>query len=75
MLAAHVAPMGANICTAMAIRTIGRNFRNRRRINEPTFFRHDQLIMHRVSSRDQVPGDEALRTIAGFRTPNFREQQ
>jgi hypothetical protein len=36
MLAAHVAPMGANICTTRAIRTIGRNFHNRRRINEPT---------------------------------------
>lgn len=45
MLAAHVAPMGANICTTQAIRTIGRKFRNRRRINEPAFFRHDQLIM------------------------------
>jgi hypothetical protein len=29
-------------------------------------FRHGQLIMQRVSSRDQVPGDMALRTIAGF---------
>jgi hypothetical protein len=37
MLAAQHAPIGAKICTARAIRTIGRNFRNRRRISEPTF--------------------------------------
>jgi hypothetical protein len=37
MLAAQQAAIGARICTITAIRTIGRNFRNRRRINEPTF--------------------------------------
>jgi hypothetical protein len=33
MLAAQQAPIGAKICTIRAIKTIGRNFRNRRRIN------------------------------------------
>jgi hypothetical protein len=37
MLAAQQAPIGAKICTIRAIKTIGRNFRNRRRINQPTF--------------------------------------
>ncbi len=37
MLAAQHAPIGAKICTAMAIRTIGKNFRSRRRISESTF--------------------------------------
>jgi hypothetical protein len=32
--AAQQAAIGARICTAKAIRTIGRNFRNRRRINQ-----------------------------------------
>ena len=32
MLAAQQAPIGARICTASAIRTMGRNFHNRRRI-------------------------------------------
>ena len=36
MLAAQQAAIGAKICTVKAIRTIGRNFRNRRRIDEPT---------------------------------------
>ena len=36
MLVAQHAPIGAKICTARAIRTIGRNFRNRR-IANPTF--------------------------------------
>ncbi len=33
---AGVPAIGARICTITAIRTIGRNFRNRRRINEPS---------------------------------------
>jgi hypothetical protein len=33
MLAAQHAAMGAKICTIKAIMTIGRNFRNRRRID------------------------------------------
>src|SRR5471030_1204407 len=37
MLAAQHAPIGAKICTARAIRTIGRNFLSRRRIANPTF--------------------------------------
>jgi hypothetical protein len=37
MAAAQHAAIGARICTARAIRTIGRNFRNRRRMNESTF--------------------------------------
>jgi hypothetical protein len=32
MLAAQQAPIGARICTARAIKTMGRNFHNRRRI-------------------------------------------
>jgi len=39
MLAAQHAPTGAKICTVRAIRTIGKKFRNRRRINEPTLQR------------------------------------
>src|ERR1700730_15435661 len=54
-LSVHVAPMGANIRTTRAIRTIGRNFRNRRRINQPTLSPR-QPITQRVSSREQVPG-------------------
>ncbi len=38
MLAAQHAAIGAKICTAKAIRTIGRNFRNRRRISKPIPF-------------------------------------
>ena len=38
MLAAHVAPIGAKICTNRAIRTTGRNFASRRRMEEITFF-------------------------------------
>ena len=34
MLAAQQAPIGARICAVRAIRTMGRNFRNRRRINK-----------------------------------------
>ncbi len=33
MLAAQHAPIGAKICTVRAIKTIGKNFRSRRRIN------------------------------------------
>jgi hypothetical protein len=39
MLAAQHAPIGAKICTVRAIRTIGKKFRSRRRINEPTLQR------------------------------------
>ena len=38
MLAAQHAAIGAKICTTRAIRTIGRNFRNRRRISKPIPF-------------------------------------
>ena len=38
MPAAQHATIGAKICTAKAIRTIGRNFRNRRRISKPIPF-------------------------------------
>ncbi len=34
MVAAQVAPTGAKICTSAAIRTIGRKFFSRRRINQ-----------------------------------------
>jgi hypothetical protein len=37
MLAAQQAPIGANICTVRAIRTMGRNFHNRRRIKNHLF--------------------------------------
>jgi hypothetical protein len=37
MLVAQQAAIGARICTIKAISTIGRNFRNRRRINESSF--------------------------------------
>ena len=37
MLAARQAPIGARICTARAIRTMGRKFRNRRRIKNHLF--------------------------------------
>jgi hypothetical protein len=37
MLAAQQAPIGARICTARAISTRGRNFRNRRRIKNHLF--------------------------------------
>jgi hypothetical protein len=37
MLAAQHAPIGAKICTARTIRTIGRNLLSRRRIANPTF--------------------------------------
>ena len=54
MLAAQQAPIGAKICTNSAIRTMGRNFLSRRRIE--TTHPICQLIMQRVRSRDQVPG-------------------
>ena len=38
MVAAQHAAIGAKICTAKAIRTIGRNFRNRRRMSKPIPF-------------------------------------
>ena len=38
MLAAQQAAIGAKICTVKAIRTIGRNFRNRRRMSKPIPF-------------------------------------
>ena len=37
MLAAQQAPIGARTCTARAIRTMGRNFHNRRRIKNHLF--------------------------------------
>jgi hypothetical protein len=52
MLAAQQAPIGAKICTASAIRTMGRKFFSRR-IAKPI---RCHLITGRVSSRDQVPG-------------------
>ncbi|WP_291868362.1 hypothetical protein [Bradyrhizobium sp.] len=39
MLAAQQAPIGANICTARAITTMGRKFRSRRRIKNHLFDR------------------------------------
>jgi hypothetical protein len=60
MLAAQQAAIGARICTVRAIRTIGRNFRNRRRIKESTLWDVAKLIMQRVLSRDQVPDDSSL---------------
>jgi hypothetical protein len=38
MPAAQQAAIGARICTARASRTIGSNFRSRRRINQSTYF-------------------------------------
>jgi hypothetical protein len=62
---AQQAAIGAKICTAKANMTIGRNFRNRRRIpNRP--FRSDDLIITRVRSRDQVP-DDILRVPGNIR--------
>jgi hypothetical protein len=37
MLTAQQAATGARICMASAVRTIGRKFRNRRRIDHSTF--------------------------------------
>ena len=44
MLTAQQAATGATICIASAIRTIGRKFRNRRRIDHSTSFERYQLI-------------------------------
>src|SRR5712671_7358763 len=63
MLAAQHAPIGARICTARAIRTTGRKFRNRRRIDQVRLFRKYQLIMQEVLSRDRVPGIRGLRAM------------
>src|SRR3954462_14730117 len=52
MVAAQHAPIGAKICTARAIRTIGRKFFSRRIANPST----SDLNHQRVRSRDQVPG-------------------
>jgi hypothetical protein len=60
MLAAQVAPIGANTCTNRATRKTGRNFLTRRRISETTFFQDCQLIMQGVGCRDKVPADMAL---------------
>ena len=57
MLAAQQAPIGAKICTIRAIKTIGRNFRNRRRINQPTFSTGASLITSGVRSRGPPTGD------------------
>src|ERR1700722_10894014 len=56
MPAAQQAAIGARICTAKANMTIGRNFRNRRRISTALLDPRD-LITSRVRSRDQVPND------------------
>jgi hypothetical protein len=37
MLAAQQVAIGARICTVRASKTIGNNFRNRRRMNQSTF--------------------------------------
>src|SRR5664279_2043874 len=59
MLAAKQAPIGARICTVRAIRTMGKKFRNRRRINEASLFELGNQTIRRVRSRDQAPGDIA----------------
>ena len=53
MVAAQHAPMGAKICTARAIRTMGRKFFSRRASQSHP---RQTLITKRVRSRDQVPG-------------------
>src|SRR5260370_36454710 len=60
MLAAQHAPIGARICPARAIRTPGRKFRNRRRIDQVHLFRSCELIMQGVRSRDRFPEGYAL---------------
>jgi hypothetical protein len=56
MPAAQQAAIGARICTAKANMTIGRNFRNRRRISTALLDPRD-LNTSRVRSRDQVAND------------------
>ncbi|MGH6765421.1 MAG: hypothetical protein ACREC2_07345, partial [Bradyrhizobium sp.] len=55
MAAAQHATIGAKNCTANATRTIGRNFRNRRRISKPVPFNvpanHAQSRVSRLGSR------------------------
>ena len=46
MLTAQQAAIGARTCNTNAVRTIGRNFRNRHRIDSSTLFRN-QLITQR----------------------------
>ncbi len=74
MLAAQQAPIGAKICTARAIRTMGRNFLNRRRIEKPPL-RGRQLIMQGVRSRDQVPGNNVVAYHIGLRSETFLMQR
>jgi hypothetical protein len=74
MLAAQQAPIGAKICTVRAIRTMGRNLRNRRRIEKPPV-RDRQLIMQRVPSRDRVPGDATVARIYGRQRQNEIDPQ
>jgi hypothetical protein len=53
MLAAQHAAIGAKICTVRAIRTIGRNFRSRRRIDEPT---SSKLLINHAGSPESRQG-------------------
>jgi hypothetical protein len=55
MLAAQQVAIGENICTAKASMTIGRNFRNRRRIDQPTF--------------PKLPLNHAVRSMSRFACP------
>ena len=56
MLTAQQAATGAMICIASAIRTIGRKFRNRRRIDHSTLFEPYQLITRTHQCRDRTIG-------------------
>ncbi len=56
MLTAQQAATGARICMASAVRTIGRKFRNRRRIDRSTLFERYQLITRTNQCRDWTAG-------------------
>ena len=55
MPTAQQAATGARICIASAIRTIGRKFRNRRRIDHSTLLERYQLITRTHQCRDVRP--------------------
>ncbi len=74
MLVAQHAAIGASFCTTRAVRTIGRNFRNRRRIRSKPPFRPRHLIIPEVRSRDRVPRDACDLIEINFRTERCRKR-
>ena len=78
MLAAQHATIGAKTCTARATRTIGRNFRNRRRISKSIPFNvlanHAQSRVSRLGSRqtDVEHGEIRIYAAASDEVPDCR---